>query len=259
MRMDAVMRFADKVVLATGVATGLGCVTAELFAREGAKLVLVDYNEPDLKALVARLRATGATVSAVTGDVSQSDVAESAIARVEAEHGRLDILINNAGINPVGNIVETPDEIWDRTIAVNLRSAYLFSSRAIPVMERFGGGTIVTTASIASFKASTAEAAYSVSKAGLLQLTKVIAKDFGARGIRANAVCPGFLPKYMADRLQGASEQQQETRSRRAAELVPMGREGTYEEIADIIAFLASDQSSYMNGAAVVADGAQTV
>jgi len=257
--MDAVRRFTDKIVLATGVATGLGCVTAELFAREGAKLVLVDYNERDLQALVERLRVSGATASAVVGDVSQSDVANAAIARVEAEHCRLDILINNAGINPVGNIVDTPDDVWDRTIAVNLRSAYLFSSRAIPLMERFGGGTIVSTASIASFKASTAEAAYSVSKAGLLQLTKVIAKDFGSRGIRANAVCPGFLPKYMADRLQGASEQQQEMRSRRAAELVPMGREGTYEEIADIIAFLASEQSSYMNGAGVVADGAQTV
>ena len=257
--MDAVRRFADKIVLATGVATGLGCVTAELFAREGAKLVLVDYNEGDLQALVERLRASGATALAVVGDVSQSEVADAAIAQVEAEHGRLDILINNAGINPVGNIVDTPDDVWDRTIAVNLRSAYLFSSRAIPLMERFGGGTIVSTASIASFKASTAEAAYSVSKAGLLQLTKVIAKDFGSRGIRANAVCPGFLPKYMADRLQGASEQQQEMRSRRAAELVPMGREGTYEEIADIIAFLASEQSSYMNGAGVVADGAQTV
>ena len=257
--MDAVRRFADKIVLATGVATGLGSVTAELFAREGAKLVLVDYNEGDLQALVERLRASGATALAVVGDVSQSEVADAAIAQVEAEHGRLDILINNAGINPVGNIVDTPDDVWDRTIAVNLRSAYLFSSRAIPLMERFGGGTIVSTASIASFKASTAEAAYSVSKAGLLQLTKVIAKDFGSRGIRANAVCPGFLPKYMADRLQGASEQQQDMRSRRAAELVPMGREGTYEEIADIIAFLASEQSSYMNGAGVVADGAQTV
>lgn len=257
--MDVVKRFDQKVVLATGVATGLGCVTAELFAREGAKLVLVDYNERDLEALVARLHASGTNVSAVVGDVSKSEVAEAAIAKVEAQHGRLDILFNNAGINPVGNIVDTSDEIWDRTIAVNLRSAFLFSSRAIPLMERFGGGTIVSTASIASFKASTAEAAYSVSKAGLLQLTKVIAKDFGARGIRANAVCPGFLPTYMADRLQGASEQQQQMRSRRAAELVPMGREGTYEEIAEIIAFLASEQSSYMNGAGIVADGAQTV
>lgn len=253
------MRFVDKVVLATGVATGLGRITAELFAREGARLVLVDYNEAELDALTRQLQESGAQVSSVVGDVSRAEVADAAIARVEAEHGRLDILLNNAGINPVGNIVDTPEDVWDRTIAVNLRSAYLFSARAIPLMERHGGGTIVNTASIASFKASTAEAAYSVSKAGLLQLTKVIAKDFAARGIRANAVCPGFLPTYMADRLQGASAEQQATRSRRAAELVPMGREGSYEEIADIIAFLASDQSSYMNGAAITADGGQTV
>lgn len=253
------MRFLNKIVLATGVATGLGRVTAELFAREGAKLVIVDYNEAELDSLAQALRSQGCEVSAIVGDVSQAEVAEEAVACVEREHGRLDILLNNAGINPVGNIVDTPVDVWDRTIAVNLRSAYLFSAKSIPLMERGGGGTIVTTASIASFKASTAEAAYSVSKAGLLQLTKVIAKDFAARGIRANAVCPGFLPKYMADRRQGASEDQQAMRSRRAAELVPMGREGTYEEIADIIAFLASEQSSYMNGAAVTADGAQTV
>lgn len=253
------MRFLNKVVLATGVATGLGRVTAQLFVDEGAKLVLVDYNEGELQKVVAELQASGGQVSAVTGDVSRVEVADAAIAQVEAEHGRLDILLNNAGINPVGNIVDTPVDVWDRTIAVNLRSAYLFASRAIPLMERGGGGTIVNTASIASFKASTAEAAYSVSKAGLLQLTKVIAKDFAARGIRANAVCPGFLPTYMADRLKGATEDQQAMRSRRAAELVPMGREGTYEEIAHIIAFLASDESSYMNGAAITADGGQTV
>lgn len=253
------MRFSDKVVLATGVATGLGRIAAELFVREGAKLVVVDYNEPDLQAAVEALRGLGGNVSSIVGDVSLAEVADAAVARVDAEYGRLDILLNNAGINPVGNIVDTPDDVWDRTIAVNLRSAFLFSKRAIPLMQRDGGGTIVSTASIASFKASTAEAAYSVSKAGLLQLTKVIAKDFGAHGIRANAICPGFLPKYMADRLQGASDEQQAARSRRAAELVPMGREGTYEEIADIIAFLASDQSSYMNGAGVTADGGQTV
>jgi NAD(P)-dependent dehydrogenase (short-subunit alcohol dehydrogenase family) len=253
------MRFANKVILATGVATGLGRVAAELFAREGAKLVLVDYNEAQLRSLAEDLQATGARVAWHVGDVSLTETADAAIAAVEAEYGRLDILVNNAGINPVGNIVDTPVEVWDRTIAVNLRSAYLFAARAIPLMERGGGGTIVNTASIASFKASTAEAAYSVSKAGLMQLTRVIAKDFGARGIRANAVCPGFLPTYMADRLQGATPEQQAARSRRAAELVPMGREGTYEEIASIIAFLASEESSYMNGAGITADGGQTV
>ncbi|MEO5597669.1 MAG: SDR family NAD(P)-dependent oxidoreductase [Novosphingobium sp.] len=253
------MRFADKVILATGVATGLGRVVAELFAREGAKLVLFDYNEEHLRKLSIDLQETGASVLWRVEDVSLAETADAAIALVEAAHGRLDVLVCNAGINPVGNIVDTPVDVWDRTIAVNLRSAYLFAARAIPLMERGGGGTIVNTASIASFKASTAEAAYSVSKAGLMQLTRVIAKDFGARGIRANAVCPGFLPTYMADRLQGATPEQQATRSRRAAELVPMGREGTYEEIANIIAFLASDDSSYINGAGITADGGQTV
>lgn len=253
------MRFEKKIVLATGVATGLGSVAAKLFANEGAAFVLVDFNEQALLTIVSELKNAGAQVSYVVGDVSQASVADAAIAKAEADFGRLDILLNNAGINPVGNIVDTPEDVWDRTIAVNLKSAYLFSARAIPLMEKTGGGVIVNTASIASFKASTAEAAYSVSKAGLLQLTRVTAKDFAARGIRANALCAGFLPKYMSDRRAGASEEQQQVRSQRAAGLVPLGREGTYEEMAELLAFLASDQSSYVTGVGLTADGGQTV
>jgi NAD(P)-dependent dehydrogenase (short-subunit alcohol dehydrogenase family) len=253
------MRFKNKVVLATGVATGLGSVAARLFAAEGASLLLVDFNAEELVRLVAELRSSGSAVDYVVGDVSKAVVASEAVDKAEQVFGRLDILLNNAGINPVGNIVDTSEEVWDRTMGVNLKSAYLFTARAIPLMEKTGGGVIVNTASIASFKASTAEAAYSVSKAGLLQLTRVTSKDFAARGIRANALCPGFLPRFMADRNVSATEEQQRARSQRAADLVPLGREGSYEEMAEVMAFLASDQSSYITGIGLTADGGQTV
>lgn len=252
-------RFENKVVLATGTATGLGSTGVKLFANEGATLVLVDKNEAALKQLVSELKADGRRVSYVVGDVSQAATADEAVGLAVKEYGRIDILWNNAGINPVGKVADTSEEVWDLTLAVNLKSAYLFSARAIPIMERTGGGAIVNTASIASFKASGAEAAYSVSKAALLQLTRVIAKDYAASGIRANAVCPGFLPNYMSDRRGETTEEQQRERSKRAAALVPMGREGTYQEIAQIVAFLASNESSYITGIGVTADGGQTV
>jgi len=253
------MRFQNKVVVATGAAGGLGRAAARLFAGEGAVLVLIDKDERGLQEIAGELTQSGATVSCVSGDVSKAAVADEAMRVAVNDCGRIDVLFNNAGINPVGNLVDTPEDVWDLTMAVNVKSAYLFTARAIPIMERTGGGVIVNTASIASFKASTAEAAYSVSKAALLQLTRVTAKDFAKRGIRANAVCAGFLPKFMADRRASASEEQQLARSRRAADLVPLGREGTYDEIAKLVAFLASDDSSYCTGIGLTADGGQTV
>lgn len=253
------MRFSGKVVIMTGAAGGLGRAAAKLFSSEGATLVLVDRDEQGLRDIVRELKHNGGDVSYVVGDVSKAAVADEAVNVAVNDYGRIDVLFNNAGINPVGNIVDTPEDVWDLTLNVNLKSAYLFSARAIPVMEKTGGGTIVNTASIASFKASTAEAAYSVSKAAVLQLTRVTAKDFAKRGIRANAICPGFLPEYMADRRVSASKEQQLARSKRAAELVPFGREGTYEEMAHLVAFLASDESSYCTGIGITADGGQTV
>lgn len=251
------MRFDGKVVLATGTATGLGRSAVRLFATEGAKLVLVDYNESGLKELAAELRATGTEVVEIVGDVSLADTADKAVAAAVDAFGTVDILFNNAGINPVGTLVDTSEEVWDKTMAVNVKSAYLFSVRAIPIMERAGKGVIVNTASTSSFKASNGEAVYGISKAALMHLTKVLARDFAAKNIRVNALCPGFMEVYMADRRSTATPEQERVRREKAAAGVPMGREGTYAENAKAVAFLASDDASYITGTSLISDGGQ--
>jgi NAD(P)-dependent dehydrogenase (short-subunit alcohol dehydrogenase family) len=254
------MRFQSKVVLITGAAGGLGEASTRRFASEGANLILTDLDREKVETLAAKCRAEyGSSVITSAGDVSEEAVVNDVVQAGLNAFGRIDILFNNAGINPTGNVVDTPLAVWDLTMKVNLRSAFLMTSRVIPSMIEAGGGVIVNTASIASFKASTNEAAYSVSKAALLQLTKVTARDFADSNIRVNAVCPGILENFMADRKVISSEEMMAKRRARVREIVPFKREGRYEEIANLVAFLACDESSYVTGAAFTADGGLTV
>ena len=183
---------------------------------------------------------------------------DAAVAAAMRPTGRIDILINNAGINPTGTVVDTDAAQWASTIDVNLKSAYLFSHSVIPLMVKQGGGVIVNTASIAGQRASTAEAAYAVSKAAIIMLSRTTARDFAGQGIRCNALCPGVLETVMADRRTRMSADDVAKRSAKAAALVPMGRLGRYDEVAKCLAFLASDDASYVNGAQLTADGALT-
>ena len=254
------MRFQGKVVLITGATGGLGEATARLFAAEGADLILTDLSQENVDTLAAKCRADyGSSVLAVAGDIGEEPAVDEIVSAGLAEFGRIDVLFNNAGINPTGNVVETSVETWDLTMRVNVRSAFMMTSRVLPGMVAAGGGAIVNTASIASFKASINEAAYSVSKAALLQLTKVTARDFADANIRVNAVCAGILENFMADRKAISSEEMFEKRRARVREIVPFKREGRYEEIANVVAFLASDEASYITGAALTADGGLTV
>ncbi|OHV81965.1 hypothetical protein LCM4579_18600 [Ensifer sp. LCM 4579] len=252
------MRFSGKAVLVTGVASGLGRAVVQALATEGAKLVLVDRAEEKLETLVANLQSGGCEVVSIVGDVSQEQTSKDAIAQALSRYGTLDILINNAGINPTGTISQTDPAVWQQALDVNLKAAYLFCREAIPHMVDAGRGVIVNTASIAGQRASTAEAVYGVSKAGLIMLTRTIARDYGARGIRANAICPGVLEGIMADRLTRMSPDQVVARDQRFAPTVPLGRLGTYEEIAKSILFLASEDASYVNGAQLTVDGGLT-
>ena len=168
------MRFSNKVLLATGAATGLGRTTAKIFADEGCRLVLVDIAASPLTHMTEALRAAGTSAETVIGDVSDAETAQRAVRLAIEKFGRVDVLFNNAGMNPVGTIANTPETAWDRTMDVNLKSAYLFSHAAIPAMIATGGGAIVNTASIAGQRASKAEAVYSVSKAGMIMLTRTI-------------------------------------------------------------------------------------
>ncbi|WP_448090665.1 SDR family NAD(P)-dependent oxidoreductase [Pseudomonas azerbaijanoccidentalis] len=255
-------RFADRVVLVTGAASGLGLATARLFASEGASLVLVDIDGAKLEKAKVEIEELGAHVVTHTGDVSKPITARSAVELTEATFGKLDVLFNNAAICPLTAtaLIETSDEMWDQVIDINVKSVFLFCKAAIPLLIKTGGGSIVTTASTAGLKASPRESVYGISKAALIQMTKSLARDHAKDKIRANCICPGFLEAVMTDRRAEMTSDALVKRRARASELVPLGREGGYEEVARSVAFLASElESSYITGAAVVIDGGFTV
>ena len=245
-------RFADRVALITGGASGLGLAVARLLASEGASLVLVDWDGAALEQAADSLGAPR-----LQGDASESDTARAAVELARSSYGRLDVLFNNAGIDPLRarSVLETEEADWDRILDVNVRSAYVFSRAAIPLMREGGGGAIVNTASIAGLKPAGDEAAYSVSKAAMVSLTGSLALDFARDGIRANCVCPGFMEMVMTDRRRDLTEEQVAARYAYADAHVPLGRQGTYEEVARCVAFLASSDAAYVTGAALVVDG----
>jgi NAD(P)-dependent dehydrogenase (short-subunit alcohol dehydrogenase family) len=251
-------RFVGQTVLVTGAASGLGAETAAQFAAEGARLVLVDIDASALGAQAAWLRDRGADVESVAGDASRDDVARSAVEAARRTFGAVDILFNNAGIDPLSarRVTLTTEEQWDRVMAVNVRSAFLFSRAVLPAMVERGRGVIVNTASIAGLKPGPDETVYNVSKAALVQLTRSMALDYAADGIRVNCICPGFLEAVMTDRRQDLSPDELDGRSARASALVPLGREGRYAEIARSVLFLADPkEASYITGASLVVDG----
>jgi NAD(P)-dependent dehydrogenase (short-subunit alcohol dehydrogenase family) len=226
-------------------------------AAEGASLVLVDWDGATLETARAELAASGARVEALAGDASAVATAVAAVEVASSSFGRLDVLFNNAGIDPLRarSVMETEEADWDRILDVNVKSAYLFSRAAIPLMRVGGGGTIVNTASIAGLRPAGDESAYSVSKAAMVSLTGSLALDFASDGIRANCVCPGLMEMIMTDRRRDLTDDQIAARYARAATLVPLGRQGTYEEVAKAVVFLAGPDSSYITGAALVVDG----
>jgi NAD(P)-dependent dehydrogenase (short-subunit alcohol dehydrogenase family) len=245
------VRFAGQVALVTGGASGLGLAVARLLGSEGASLVLVDWDG-------AALETAGALgAERLQGDASESDTAKAAVALARSAYGRLDVLFNNAGIDPLRarSVMETEEADWDRVMDVNVRSAYVFSRAAIPLMREGGGGAIVNTASIAGLRPGADEAVYSVSKAAMVSLTQSTALDFAGVHIRANCVCPGFMEMVMTDRRKDLTEEQQAARAAGAAARVPLGRQGTYAEVAKTVAFLASADASYVTGIALVVDG----
>ena len=250
-------RFQDRVALITGGASGLGLAVAKQMSAEGARLVLVDWDALSLEAAAETIVNSGGHVRRLSGDVSEPATATAAVDLARSEFGRLDVLFNNAGIDPLQarSVIDTEVPDWDRILAVNVRSAYLMSRAAIPLMRAGGGGSIVNTASIAGLKPAGDEAAYSVSKAAMVSLTGTLALDFAADGIRANCVCPGFMEMVMTDRRRDLSEEQQAARAAGASARVPLGRQGTYDEVAKAVLFLAGPDASYITGVSLVVDG----
>jgi len=249
------MRVKDKVAIITGAKSGIGLATARRLADEGARVVAADIE--DATPEVRQLFSSVSDVRFVRTDVSSSRQVASLLEETLAAYGRLDVLVNNAGIEISKTVTDTTEEEWDRLMNVNLKGVFLLSRSAIPIMQRQGGGVIVNVASELGLVGGSDIAAYCASKGGVVQLTKAMAVDHAGVGIRVNCVCPGPVATPLLEAtIQAASDPELERRSIVSKTL--MRRIGRPEEIANVIIFLASDESSYMTGSIVAVDGGVT-
>ncbi|MEE2678831.1 MAG: SDR family NAD(P)-dependent oxidoreductase [Myxococcota bacterium] len=241
-------RLEGRVAVVTGAASGIGAATARRFSDEGARVVLGDLDE-----------AGGSSVAGECGgafvrtDVTQEDQLQALLSEAVERHGRLDVVCNNAGILVPGTLPDLAPEDWRRVIDVDLNSVYYGCRAAIPHLRASGGGAIVNLASVSGLAGDYAMPAYNAAKAGVLNFTRAIAMEHAREGIRVNAVCPGVIDTPMSAAVQAFPKLVDAYHQN-----IPMGRFGRAEEIAATIAFLASDDASYVTGAALVADGGLT-
>ena len=251
------MRLAGKSAVVTGAASGIGRETALRFAEEGAAVVCADRDAAGASAIAAELAAKGGTARSVGADItSEADVARLSDEAIKA-CDTVDVLVNNAGVTILGGVAELSDADWQREIDVNLSGAYRVSKAFWPHFAEAGGGTILSTASIAGVVAAPQDAAYVASKAGLIMLTRCMALDGAAVGIRANCICPGFVDTPMFDGFL-AEQPDPDAALARAAGRTPLGRIGTPRDIADGFVYLASDDARWITGASLVIDGGLT-
>jgi NAD(P)-dependent dehydrogenase (short-subunit alcohol dehydrogenase family) len=250
------MHIEGKVVVITGAGAGIGAGIAERFSEAGAFVVVFDINRQSAEQMQQKLERTGRAL-AVQGDVSSDADVSAAIEHSVAKFGTIDILVNNAGIDVSGMVPELSVTDWDRTLAVNLKGAFLFSKHVIPHM-RGRGGAIVNISSVHAFVSYEGYAAYDAAKAGLIALTRTLALDHGRDGIRVNAVCPGYISTPMTDEW-FQSQPDPEATLKQVLSFHPLGRIGTPRDIADAALFLASDASAFISGTSLVVDGAMTI
>jgi NAD(P)-dependent dehydrogenase (short-subunit alcohol dehydrogenase family) len=246
-------RLEGKVALITGAASGIGLACARRYAREGATVVGCDIQETSHWSEVAELAPAARFFSL---DVCDRQATESAVGAIEADHGRLDVLVTAAGVAGGGPVHLLAIEEWDRVLNVNLKGTYLSIRAALPLMMARRAGSIITIASIEGLEASEGGSAYNASKGGVVLLTKNVAMDYGRLGIRANAICPGFIDTPLLQSVLG-DESLRPYRAR-LEDQHKVGRFGRPEEIAGAAFFLASDDSSFVTGQAIVVDGGFT-
>lgn len=254
------MRFDGKIGLITGAGSGIGRATAIGFAQRGGTAIVVDVNGDSVHAVAGEIAAFGGTASAIVADMTKPADIDAMVGHAVEKFGRLDVLHNNAfGVpstlrqNRLARSADIDQAVWDYTIQVGLTAVMQATRAALPIMQRQGGGAIVNTASISGLFADYGIAAYNVMKAGVINLTRVVAVEYAPHGIRCNCVCPGAIDTPLLQRsfsIPGFAD------ATRAA--IPMGRLGKPEEMANVVLFLASDLASYVTGSAFVADGGLT-
>jgi len=252
------MRLRDKVAIITGAAAGIGAASAKLFAREGAKIVPVDIDGAALQPLCRTISEIGGKCLASVADVSRRDHVQKVVDDALESFGRIDILFNNAGIVPPGKIDAIGEDDWDRAMAINVKSMYLFSHLVVPQFKRQGEGIILNTASATALRAVTDRACYTATKAAVVGLTKSMALDYVRDNIRVNCLCPGTIdtpslgqrlaafPDPIAARANFISRQ-------------PLGRLGTADEVAQAALYLVSPEASFITGTAFVIDGGLSI
>lgn len=250
------MRLKDKVALITGAGSGIGRESALLFAREGARVIVADIDSAKGEETVTAITAQQGEAVFVKVDVSQSAEVEAMIRFAEQRYGRLNVLFNNAGIfDPAdGSVLVTAEAVWERVININLKGVFLGCQHGIPALLRAGGGSIINTASFVALSgAAVSQIAYTASKGGVLAMTREIAVEFARKNIRINALCPGPVETpLLADLLADPHQR------RRRLVHIPMGRFARAPEVATAAVFLASDESSYVNGTTFMVDGGIT-
>lgn len=242
------MRLKDKVAIVTGAGRGIGLVTAQTFAREGAKVALCDLDLPEVQAAAEEIRKSGGQAVAFQANTAKSPSVQELLSKVMAEYGRVDILVNNAGIIRDKQLLKMEEAEFDSVIEVNLKGVYLCTRHVAEVMAANGGGVILNASSVVALYGNFGQTNYVASKAGVIGMTKVWARELGRKGIRVNAVAPGFIETRMTE---GIPDKVME----KLVEKVPLGRMGKPQDIANAYLWLASDESSYVTGHVLSVDG----
>ncbi|MFU2158337.1 3-oxoacyl-[acyl-carrier-protein] reductase [Caldisericum sp. AR60] len=241
-------RLKGKVVIITGGASGIGRETAQIFAKEGGRIAIFDMNEAGLREVEDEIRATGGECIGYKVDVSDFESVNSAVQKVLNDFHTIDVLVNNAGITRDNFLVKMDIEDWNRVIAINLTGTFNCGKAVLPIMMEKMSGVVVNVSSVVGVYGNIGQSNYAASKAGVIGLTKTWAKEFGKKGIRVNAVAPGFIKTPMTEKVPDKVIEYMVSKT-------PMGRMGEAREVANAILFLASDEASFITGHILHVDG----